>query len=86
MAGSAKEVAGKANTVTAAADSRTKRDDDSLVERSIRAVGERKRRRHRDSAVEDDALWSGTNKNRDVSTGPLARPFACSLTPSLVGK
>ena len=22
------------------------------------------------------ALWSGTNKNRDVSTGPLARPFA----------
>ena len=23
-----------------------------------------------------DALWSGTNKNRDVSTGPLARPFA----------
>ena len=26
-----------------------------------------------------DALWSGTNKNRDVSTGPLARPFARSL-------
>ena len=25
------------------------------------------------------ALWSGTNKNRDVSTGPLARPFAHSL-------
>ena len=22
------------------------------------------------------ALWSGTNKNRDASTGPLARPFA----------
>ena len=22
------------------------------------------------------ALWSGTNKNRDVSTGPLARLFA----------
>ena len=22
------------------------------------------------------ALWSGTNKNRDVSTRPLARPFA----------
>ena len=22
------------------------------------------------------ALWSGTNKNRDVSIGPLARPFA----------
>ena len=45
------------------------------------------------------ALWSGTNKNRDVSTGPLARPFAhllapltrslaplTSLTSSLVGK
>ena len=24
-------------------------------------------------------LWSGTNKNRDVSTGPLAHPFARSL-------
>ena len=23
-----------------------------------------------------DALWSGTAKNQDVSTGPLARPFA----------
>ena len=37
--------------------------------------------------------WSGTNKNRDVSTGPLARPIARSLapltrslTPSLMGK
>ena len=39
------------------------------------------------------ALWSGTNKNQDVSTGPLARPFARTahsftrsltlLTPSL---
>ena len=27
-------------------------------------------------------LWSGTNKNRDVSTGPLARPFARSLPRS----
>ena len=27
------------------------------------------------------ALWSGTNKNRDVSTGPLARPVARSLAP-----
>ena len=27
------------------------------------------------------ALWSGTNKNRDVSNGPLARPFAHSLAP-----
>ena len=26
-------------------------------------------------------LWSVTNKNRDVSTGPLARPFARSLAP-----
>ena len=26
-----------------------------------------------------DALWSGANKNRDVSTGPLACPFARSL-------
>ena len=29
----------------------------------------------------DGALRSGTNKNRDVSTGPLARPFACLLAP-----
>ena len=27
------------------------------------------------------ALWSGSTKNRDVSTGPLARPFSCSLAP-----
>ena len=27
------------------------------------------------------ALWSGTNKKRDVSTGPLARLFAHSLAP-----
>ena len=26
-------------------------------------------------------LWSETNKNRDVSTGPLAHPFAFSLAP-----
>ena len=26
-------------------------------------------------------LWSGTNKNRDISTGPLARPFPRSLAP-----
>ena len=35
------------------------------------------------SLSQDDSntLWSGTNKNRDVSTGPLARPFARSLAP-----
>ena len=27
------------------------------------------------------ARWSGTSKNQDVSTGPLARPFAHSLSP-----
>ena len=32
------------------------------------------------------ALWSGTNKNRDVSTGPLSRPFARSLAPLTHGK
>ena len=31
--------------------------------------------------VDGDALWSGTNKNRDVSTRPLARPLARSLAP-----
>ena len=29
------------------------------------------------------ALWSGTNKNQDVSTGSLARPFARSIVRSL---
>ena len=28
------------------------------------------------------ALWCGTNKNQDVSTGPLSRPFARSLSRS----
>ena len=36
--------------------------------------------KHREE-IHGDALWSGTNKNRDVSTGPLARPFARSLAP-----
>ena len=27
------------------------------------------------------ALWSGTNKNKDISTGPLPRPFARLLAP-----
>ena len=31
--------------------------------------------------VDTGPLWSGINKNRDVSTGPLARPFARSLAP-----
>ena len=32
------------------------------------------------------ALWSGTNKNIDVSNGPLARLFARSLAPLTRGK
>ena len=35
---------------------------------------------------DQNPLWSGTNKNRDVSTGPLARPFARSLAPLTRGK
>ena len=31
--------------------------------------------------TKNNPLWSGTNKNRDVSTGPLARPFTRSLAP-----
>ena len=31
--------------------------------------------------IDNVTLWSGTNKNRDVSPGPLARPFARSLAP-----
>ena len=30
---------------------------------------------------EDNALWSGTNKNRDVSAGALSRPFARPFAP-----
>ena len=33
-----------------------------------------------------NALWSGTHKNSDVSTGLLARPFARSLAPLTGGK
>ena len=42
--------------------------------------------------LRETPLWSGTNKDRDVSPELLARPFArllaplTSLTPSLVGK
>ena len=32
-----------------------------------------------------NTLWARSTKNPDVSTGPRARPFARSLTPSLVG-
>ena len=32
------------------------------------------------------ALWSGTNKNRNVITGPLARPFARLLAPLTVSQ
>ena len=32
-------------------------------------------------ACHNTTLWSGTYKNRDVSTGPLARPFARLLAP-----
>ena len=35
----------------------------------------------RDYRLKKIALWSGTNKNRDISTGPLARPFTPSLAP-----
>ena len=31
--------------------------------------------------VGDAALWSGTNKNRDISTGPLTRSFTRLLAP-----
>ena len=30
---------------------------------------------------ESDPQWVRSAKNREVSTGPLARPFACSLAP-----
>ena len=33
------------------------------------------------AAAAVSALWSGTNKNRDISTGPFACPFARLLIP-----
>ena len=36
---------------------------------------------HHSAGQTTGALWSGTNKNTDVSTGSLARPFARSLAP-----
>ena len=36
---------------------------------------------HHEAEQNSIALWSGINKNQDVSTGPLARPFARSLAP-----
>ena len=49
-----------------------------------------KRHQHRRRRKEETSTqWFRTAKNRDVSTGPLARPFARSLaplTPSLVGQ
>ena len=41
----------------------------------------RARRQRRQVRREQSALWSGTNKNRNESAGPLARPFAHSLAP-----
>ena len=34
-----------------------------------------------EDGADADALWSGTNKSRDVSTGSLAHPFARLLAP-----
>ena len=34
-----------------------------------------------DRKVKNDALWSGTNKNRNIDTWPLARLFPHSLAP-----
>ena len=42
-------------------------------------LSENKRRCTQKKCHSTDALWSGTSKNRDVSTGPLAHPFARSL-------
>ena len=46
-------------------------ENDCLYNENKRA---RKKHMVRDRA--NSALWSGTNKNRDVSTGSLASPFA----------
>ena len=55
---------------------REKTDAAKLHEVEIKTF-ERKIERMRESVGR--ALWSGTKKNRDISTGPLARPFPCSL-------
>ena len=52
---------------------------------------ESKRKKNEGKAAERNsarAQWDRTAENRDVSTGPLARPFVHSLsllTPELVG-
>ena len=52
----------------------TQPDMEDANECLLRKIG-RERGNERWS-IDVNALWSGTNKNRDVSTGPLARPFA----------
>ena len=65
-------------------------EDDEEKQRKDGAEGEKKRKTDDDEfgkpAAPPGAQWSGSTKNQDVSTGPLARPFARSLAPLTRGK
>ena len=56
---------------------------DAWTKRKKVTIGTTDADRQRDDNTSDktSALWSGTNKNRNVSTGPLTRLFACLLAP-----
>ena len=60
-------------------------DDDSVMEQlpplPSLTVLVPKPKRGRPARKQPNTLWSGTNKHRDVSTGPLARAFALLLAP-----
>ena len=51
--------------------------------RELRRMNKTKKVLHR-YRCEDVSQWSGTAKNRDVSTGPFTSPFAHSLAPLTV--
>ena len=56
---------------------------DNIAHEHGESIPKRPRPTKEDNLNNDDtnALWSGSTKNRDVSTGPLAGPFAHSLAP-----
>ena len=58
---------------------RGRRGESLSGDSGVRLMEERKR--STSSRRDADALWSGSTKNADMRTGPLTRPFACSLAP-----
>ena len=59
------------------------------IKGELQDIEKRKRKKNKAitptaSDVAEDAQWFRTAKNPNVSTGPLAHPFACLLTHPLV--